>query len=62
MVAVELVFEDVVVAVVASVKFDDALLDFVAVAVELLDKQLTALGTVTPLAPQSCRAYPVAIT
>jgi len=60
-VAVELVFEEVVVAVVATVRFDVAL-DCVAVAVELLDKQLTALGTVTPLSPQSCCAYPVAMT
>jgi hypothetical protein len=57
----ELIFEDVVVAVVVTVKFDDVPVD-IAVSVELLDKQLIALGIVTPKSPQACRTYPVAVT
>jgi hypothetical protein len=60
-VAGELVFEDVVVAVVATIKFDDVLVD-IAVSVELLDKQLIALDIVTPKSPQACRTYLVAVT
>lgn len=57
--AVEVVSEAVVVAVVAAMAFDDEP-DAVGVAVEPV-KQLTAVGTVTPLSPQSCLAYAAAM-
>ncbi len=60
-VVVELAFEVVGAVVVATVKFDDEPVA-VAAAVELPVKQLTAVGTVTPLSPQICLAYAAATT